>query len=182
MVKESCDAVVDGRKEQFFKACKWSPMLNGVCGCKKTLQGWPLRRTPLLKQLLDLRKASVAMYRTAVRRNKGIPTTVQIDAPRVGPVEAATLTVLSDGGKILWVSLCLSNVQYLETALRWQVENKIVDESAKLPKLPTGITRATRYGRVQYRVFVNRQGEHKVLFKYFNTLDDAEDCLESLES
>ena len=81
---------------------------------------------------------------------------------------------------MLWVSLSMNDVEYILTALRWQVDNNVQDVSQHLPKLRQGITRATRYGKTQYRVFVNKKGHYDVLYKYFNTVIRAEQCLDAL--
>ena len=181
MVTEYRDVVIDGTKQHFFKACKTSPMLNKMCGFKKQVHsGWPLTSTTLLKQLVELRNTAVAMYKTSMHRRAGIPDVVQIESPTVGTATSTNLTVLSGGGKVLWVSLSMNDVEYILTALRWQVDNNVQDVSQHLPKLRQGITRATRYGKTQYRVFVNKKGHYDVLYKYFNTVIRAEQCLDAL--
>ena len=82
----------------------------------------------------------------------------------------------------MWVSLNISDIQYILTALRWQVQNKVFQKPVRLPKLPKGITRASRYGKASFRVFVNKRGERSVLYKYFTTLEAAVQCVEQLES
>ena len=78
----------------------------------------------------------------------------------------------------MWVSSIMNDAEYLLKALQWQVDNNVQDVSPDLPKLRKGITRSTRYGKTQYRVFVNKQGRHNVLYKYFNAVDLAKQCLE----
>ena len=141
-----------------------------------------MKATPLLGQLLELRKDATALYKTSLRSNKGIPPTVQIEAPAVGTVNATTLTVLSEGGRGLWASLNIRDHQYVLTALRWQVQNKVFQKPVRLPKLPNGITRANRYGKPFFRVFVNKRGVHSVVYKYYTTLAAAVQCVQELES
>ena len=177
LMEEYCEEEIDGEKRQFFKACKWSPMLNRMCGLKKGLHsGWPLKQTPLLSELMGLRNEAAGKYKTKVRDRTDVPPAIQIQAPQVGPVPATDLTVLSDGGRVLWVSLEMDAIQYLITALRWQVENNVSNPPIALPKLPNGVTRATLYGKIRYRVFVNYMGGWSVKYKYFTTIEAAVQC------